>query len=100
MGDLAFRDLIEGMREQTDIVQVIGQRVALDRHNKAICPFHREKTPSFSVNPRLRKHLMEECNFPLDLCLRAGVLVWLAGHEVLSWYLIDRLSIIFDRGDV
>jgi len=43
--------LIEKVREQTDIVQVIGQRIALDRNNKALCPFHEEKTPSFFVNP-------------------------------------------------
>jgi len=52
MKDIEFRDLIERVGEQTDIVQVIGQRIALDRHNKALCPFHQEKTPSFSVNPR------------------------------------------------
>lgn len=52
MKDLDFKDLIERVREQTDIVQVIGQRIALDRHHKALCPFHEEKTPSFSVNPK------------------------------------------------
>jgi len=52
MKDFDFKDLIERVREQTDIVQVIGQRIALDRHHKALCPFHEEKTPSFSVNPK------------------------------------------------
>lgn len=52
MKDIEFRDLIEKVREQTDIVQVIGRYIALDRHHKALCPFHEEKTPSFSVNPR------------------------------------------------
>lgn len=51
MKDFEFRDLIERIRERTDIVQVIAQRIPLDRHNKALCPFHQEKTPSFSVNP-------------------------------------------------
>uniref|UniRef100_A0A7V3ZWW3 Zinc finger CHC2-type domain-containing protein n=1 Tax=candidate division WOR-3 bacterium TaxID=2052148 RepID=A0A7V3ZWW3_UNCW3 len=45
-----FEDLIERVREQTEIMQVIGQRIILDRHHKALCPFHEEKTPSFSVN--------------------------------------------------
>lgn len=52
MKDFDFKDLIERVREQTDIVQVIGQRIALDCHHKALCPFHKEKTPSFSVNPK------------------------------------------------
>jgi len=52
MRDFDFKNLIERVREQTDILQVIGQRINLDRHHKAICPFHEEKTPSFSVNPK------------------------------------------------
>ena len=45
---------IEEIRSRTDIVQVIGERVPLKRAGsawKACCPFHHEKTPSFTVNP-------------------------------------------------
>jgi len=52
MKEFDFRNLVERVREQTDITQVIGQRIPLDRHHKALCPFHDEKTPSFSVNPK------------------------------------------------
>ena len=52
MKETEFRELIERIRQQTEITAVIGQRISLDRHNKALCPFHNEKTPSFSVNPR------------------------------------------------
>jgi DNA primase len=37
-----------------DIVDIIGSRLQLKRAGsayKALCPFHREKTPSFTVNP-------------------------------------------------
>ena len=37
-----------------DIVQLIGQSVALKRRGKdfvGLCPFHQEKTPSFKVDP-------------------------------------------------
>ena len=47
--------VIEDVRARTDIVQVIGDRVPLKRAGaawKACCPFHREKTPSFTVNPQ------------------------------------------------
>src|SRR3954464_13849666 len=40
--------------QATDIVQLIGQSVALKRRGKTfvgLCPFHQEKTPSFHVDP-------------------------------------------------
>jgi len=33
------------------IEEVIGRFVKLDQHHKGLCPFHDEKTPSFSVSP-------------------------------------------------
>src|SRR5712671_787596 len=51
----------DGIREQVraanDIVDVIGSFLPLKRAGAnfvALCPFHREKTPSFHVNPRLQ----------------------------------------------
>ena len=48
---IELKNLIERVRERTDIVEVIGRRIALDRHHKGLCPFHKEQKPSFSVNP-------------------------------------------------
>ena len=47
-----FRSLIEKIREASDIVEVVSEHVTLGRGNKALCPFHDEKTPSFHVNPK------------------------------------------------
>lgn len=44
----------ERLREQVDIVRVVGEYVRLRRAGKrysGLCPFHNEKTPSFSVSP-------------------------------------------------
>lgn len=45
---------IEEVRSRSDIVEVIGSYVKLKRSGSGyvgLCPFHNEKSPSFSVNP-------------------------------------------------
>jgi DNA primase catalytic core len=45
---------IQEIREVTDIVEIVSQYVTLKKQGKSyigLCPFHTEKTPSFSVNP-------------------------------------------------
>ena len=47
------QEVIEQVRMQTDIVQLIGGYVPLKkagRYYKGLCPFHSERTPSFHVN--------------------------------------------------
>ncbi|MGH7813886.1 MAG: DNA primase [Candidatus Binataceae bacterium] len=46
-------DKIEEIRSRADIVEIIGAHVRLRRAGRnfvGLCPFHNEKTPSFSVN--------------------------------------------------
>jgi len=45
---------IDDLMSRTDIIEVVGSRVPLKkagREFKACCPFHDEKTPSFTVSP-------------------------------------------------
>ena len=47
-------ELIEEIRTNNDIVDVISQYVILKRSGRnffGLCPFHKEKSPSFSVSP-------------------------------------------------
>ena len=48
------REIIEEIRERTDITDVVSQVVTLRRKGSSLmglCPFHQEKSPSFSVVP-------------------------------------------------
>ena len=47
-------ELIEEIRNSNDIVDIISQYVVLKRSGRnyfGLCPFHKEKSPSFSVSP-------------------------------------------------
>ena len=54
MAGLIPQDFIDDLVARADIIEVIGRRVQLKkagREFKARCPFHEEKTPSFTVSP-------------------------------------------------
>ena len=54
MAGLIPQDFINDLVDRSDIVEVIGRRVSLKKAGKefkACCPFHDEKTPSFTVVP-------------------------------------------------
>ena len=54
MAGLIPQDFINDLIDRADIVEVVGRRVQLKkagREFKACCPFHGEKTPSFTVSP-------------------------------------------------
>ena len=54
MAGLISPTTLEQVRAASDIVEVIGSYLPLKRAGAnfiALCPFHKEKTPSFNVNP-------------------------------------------------
>lgn len=49
-----YEDLITKIKDRLDIIDVVSQEVILKKTGAnywGLCPFHKEKSPSFSVNP-------------------------------------------------
>ena len=95
MSPAASDDLKADVLRATDIVDLISSYVPLKRSGKrftALCPFHKEKTPSFSVSPELQ----------IFKCFGCGV-----GGDVFSFVMKregvafpDALRMLADRAGV
>lgn len=51
-----LEEVIAEIKSRLDIVEVVSEQVILKKNGGrywGLCPFHKEKTPSFSVNPQL-----------------------------------------------
>ncbi|WP_054024232.1 DNA primase [Bacillus sp. FJAT-28004] len=56
-GNKIPEEVIDAVRKHYDIVETVGKYVHLTKHGKymkGLCPFHSEKTPSFTVTPELQ----------------------------------------------
>lgn len=86
---------IEEVRQRSDIVDVIGSYVRLKRSGSGyvgLCPFHNEKSPSFSVNPARQMYKCFGCG------VGGNVITFVMEYENYSFpeamqYLADRAGI-------
>ncbi len=65
MGGKIPQDFIDNLITRIDIVDIIDSRVPLKKAGheyKACCPFHNEKTPSFTVSPSKQLYHCFGCN--------------------------------------
>ena len=57
-------DTIAAVRDRVDIVDVVSERVVLKKQGKdyvGLCPFHEDKSPSFSVSPSKQFYYCFSC---------------------------------------
>lgn len=88
-------DIIEEVRMKNDIVDVISQYVKLTRKGSSyfgLCPFHNEKTPSFSVTPSKQMYYCFGCG--------AGGNVYNFIMEYENYSFGEALSHLADRAGV
>lgn len=88
-------DVVDEVRARADIVEVIGEHVALKRAGKeykARCPFHEERTPSFYVVPAKGFYKCFGCNESGD------VFTFLMKRLGLSF--VDAVKVVADRAGV
>lgn len=86
---------VQQVKDATDIIQLIGERVKLQRSGgsyKGLCPFHSEKSPSFFVSDQLQRYRCFGCSETGD------VLDFLQKHDGMTFaealeYLADRAGI-------
>ncbi|MBR2674603.1 MAG: DNA primase [Mogibacterium sp.] len=83
---MAFENSIDDIKQQLNIVDVIGREVRLKRSGvryMGLCPFHNEKTPSFSVNEEMQF-------FHCFGCGRSGDVV----HFIMYYYKLPFLEAV------
>ena len=86
------QEFIDELHERNDIVEVIGSYVTLNRRGRlytALCPFHNEKTPSFTVFP-------ETSSFYCFGCHEGGdVISFVMKYENLEY--MEAVRLLADR---
>lgn len=85
-------DLIEEIRVKNDIVDVIGGYVNLKKKGSSyfgLCPFHNEKTPSFSVSPGKQMYYCFGCG------AGGNVITFIMEYE--NYNFIEAIGLLADR---
>ena len=94
-------DVIEEVRARNDIVDVISQYVTLKKKGAnyfGLCPFHNEKSPSFSVSPGKQMYYCLGCG------AGGNVITFIMEYENYSFgealkYLADRAGITLPEAE-
>lgn len=88
-------DLIEEVRTSNDIVDVISGYIRLTKKGSTyfgLCPFHNEKTPSFSVSPSKQMYYCFGCG------AGGNVITFIMEYENFSF--IEAIKYLADRAGI
>ncbi|MDE3044593.1 MAG: DNA primase, partial [Acidobacteriota bacterium] len=93
---MAFSDdEIAQVRAASDLVALISETVALKRSGRrwsGLCPFHAEKTPSFSVNAEEGRYYCFGCRASGD------AITWVRETHHLDF--VDAVRLLADRAGI
>ncbi len=87
------RDWLDQLYQRADIVDVVSRYVPLKRNGSryiGLCPFHHEKTPSFSVSPDVNLYYCFGCKAGGNVIQFIMEMERLTYHEAIE-YLADQL---------
>ncbi len=76
-----YQRVLETLKDRLDIVDLVSERVPLKKRGRnfvGLCPFHAEKTPSFTVNPEKQ----------MFYCFGCGA----GGDAITFWMKIENLD--------
>ncbi|MCR5742682.1 MAG: DNA primase [Lachnospiraceae bacterium] len=88
-------DLVEEVRTRNNIVDVIGSYVRLQKKGSSyfgLCPFHSEKSPSFSVSPNKQMYYCFGCG------VGGNVITFLMEYE--NYTFPEALKVLAERAGV
>jgi DNA primase len=88
-------DIIEQVRTENDIVDVIGDYVKLQKKGSSyfgLCPFHNEKSPSFSVSPHKQMYYCFGCGEG------GNVISFLMKYE--NYTFIEAMEVLANRAGI
>lgn len=88
-------DLVEEIRQRNDIVDVISEHVKLKRtgnNHMGLCPFHNEKSPSFSVSGQKQMYHCFGCG------VGGNVFTFVMEYENYSF--VEALKFLAERANI
>lgn len=88
-------EIVDEVRQRSDIVDVIGSYVRLQKKGSnymGLCPFHNEKSPSFSVSPGRQMYHCFGCG------VGGNVFTFLMEYE--NYTFVEALKALADRAGV
>ena len=94
--------LADEIRSRLDIVELVGEYLSLKRVGRnyvALCPFHAERTPSFTVSPDKQIFYCFGCGEGGDVIKFVMLMEDLSYFEALR-VLASRIGIDFEERDL